>query len=360
MTAAPCFLHVVTDTDRRGAQRFGVDLHTWLSDRGHLSRVVALAPGVTSQTMALPVLGHKRLAPATLRRLRTALSEATVAIAHGSSTLAASAVAGAGLRTPFVYRSIGDLHYWADTPRRRVQLRVLLSRAAAVVALWSAARDVLVADFGVPSERVHVIPRGVPAAAFPAVDAGSRAVARRQLALPDAGPVLLSLGSLSAEKDVAAAIGCLASLDDAFLIVAGDGPLRGRLEQMAGQVAPGRVRFLGAVERPADVIAAADVLMLPSLTEGLPGVAVEAGLSGVPTVATDVGGVRDVVIDGVTGRVVPPRQPAAFAEAVRAALGERDRLGRSARDHCLRGFELDAVGLSWERLLGRLAAPRRI
>lgn len=351
-------LHVVTDTDRRGAQRFGVDLHSWLSERGHRSRVVALAPGATSQTLSVPVLGPTRLAPATLRRLRAALGEATVAVAHGSSTLAACAMAGWGLRTPFVYRSIGDLHYWADTTRRRLQVRVLLSRAAAVVALWTAARDVLVSDFGVPAGRVSTIPRGVRAGEFPAVDGRARARARRRLALPDGQRVLLSLGSLSPEKDVAAAIGCLTRIVDAVLVVAGDGPLRASLERAAAASAPGRVRFLGMVDRPADVLAAADLLVLPSLTEGLPGVAVEAGLSGVPTVATDVGGVRDVVIDGLTGRVVPRRQPEAFAAAVREALQQRDRLGLAAREHCLRGFELDVVARRWEQLLSTIPQRR--
>ena len=346
-------LHVVTDTDRRGAQRFALDLHDWLDARGHDSRLVALAPGTTAERLDVVPLGPRRLSSTTLRRLRALLGEASVVVAHGSTTLVACVAAGAGVATPLVYRSIGEVHYWANTAAKRVRMRYLLGRPAAVVALWQAAAGVLEDDFGVARDRLAVIPRGTASERFPLVDEADRARARGRLGLGMTDPVLLSLGSLSPEKNLEAAIACAAGLD-AWLLVAGDGPLRSRLEGVAAASGNDRVRFLGSVARPEEVIAAADVLLLPSLSEGLPGVAVEAGFSGVPTVATDVGGVRDVVLDGVTGRVVPAGDQAAFTAAVAEVLPSARELGLAARRHCLGGFDLSLVGSAWEDLLRRV------
>lgn len=345
-------LHVVTSTDRRGAEVFGTQLGDALGGLGWDTRTVALAPGRTVPRLDLPVLGDRPLAPATLAALRRAAAGSLV-VAHGSTTLPACALAAAGV-APFVYRNIGDPGYWAGPRYRRTRVGLLLRRARAVVALSERMAGVLARSFGVRPDRLAVIPNGVPSAAFPPTDGTRRAAARAAIGIEAAGPVIVYVGALRAEKDVGAAVEAAGHLDGATLVVAGDGPDRAVLERLAAQRAPGRVHFLGVVESSSDVLAAADVVVLPSRTEGLPGVLIEAAFTGVPAVATRVGAVDEVVVDGATGILVEAGDRLALAGALEAVLADPLAMGERARAHCLARFDLDVVAASWDRLLSRV------
>jgi glycosyltransferase involved in cell wall biosynthesis len=108
-----------------------------------------------------------------------------------------------------------------------------------------------------------------------------------------------------------------------------------------------------------DVLTAADAVLLTSDSEGLPGVLIEAGLVGLPAVATDVGWVSEVVIDDVTGRLVPAGRADQVAAALDNVLADAGRMGEAAHRHCIESFEMQRVVDRWERLLdGVLAAVR--
>jgi glycosyltransferase involved in cell wall biosynthesis len=353
-------LHVVTSTQRRGAENFAVDLAAAMGARGVPSNVVALTAGAGGDTLPVAALGPRPFALHTLRALRDRARPAALVVAHGSRTLPACALALAGTRVPFVYRSIGDPHAWAGGRLRRLRSRALLSRAGAVVALWPAAADAVRALYGVPTRVLHVIPNGVPAERCPPPDDGARAAARRRFGLPDDAPVVAVVGALAPEKRVGDAIAAVAALDGVHLLVAGDGPERNGLGRRADEAAPGRVRFAGTLPGPGDALAAADVVALPSRTEGMPGVLIEAGLAGVAVVATDVGGVGAVVRDGQTGVLVAPEDVPGLAAGITRALGERERLGRAARERCLAEFEIGPVAERWITLTRGLAAPGRL
>jgi glycosyltransferase involved in cell wall biosynthesis len=346
-------LHVITSTQRRGAETFAVDLAAALGERGAASEVVALAPG-TGDTLDVASLGPAALAPATLRALRRRAAAASAVVAHGSRTLPACALALAGRRTPVVYRSIGDPGAWAGGPLRRLRTRALLSRMAAITALWPAAADAAHDLYGVPRARLHVLPNAVPADRCPVPDARARAAGRARLGLPPGVPVVAAIGALSAEKRVADAVDAAAKVDGAHLLVAGDGPERPALEQRAAAALGDRAHFAGVLPGPADALAAADVIVSCSRTEGMPGVLIEAGLSGLPVVATDVGGVAQIVRDGETGVLVPPGDVDGLTAAVVRALAERSRLGAAARAHCLATFEIGPVADGWSELLRTL------
>ncbi len=346
-------LHVVTSTQRRGAETFAVDLAAALGARGVASDVVALAAG-SGDTLDVDTLGPSALGPATLRALRRRSAGATAVVAHGSRTLPACAVALAGRRTPVVYRSIGDPAAWAGGGVRRLRTRLLLRRMAGVTALWPAAADAVHTLYGVPRDRLHVLPNGVPAERCPVPDPAARHAARDRLGLPAAVPVVAVIGALSPEKRVADAVDAVAAVEGAHLLVAGDGPERHALEQRAAQALGDRAHFAGVLPGPAEALAAADVVVSCSGTEGMPGVLIEAGLSGRPAVATDVGGVAQIVRDGETGLLVAPGDVAGLTAALARALPERDRLGASARAHCLATFEIGPVADGWAALLRAL------
>jgi glycosyltransferase involved in cell wall biosynthesis len=133
--------------------------------------------------------------------------------------------------------------------------------------------------------------------------------------------------------------------------VAGDGPERNKVTRLADEIAPGRVQFLGVVADAASVYAAADTIVVSSHTEGLPGVLMEAGLSGLPAVTTDVGFVREIIRDGETGFVVPPNEPAALGAGLLQALEAPASMGLAARAHCLAHFGLARIAERWDTLL---------
>jgi len=344
-------LHVLTSNSRRGAETLAFELHCAMLAEGTRSDAVALSPRGGGDVLPVPILAGHRFSVSGLRALRRRATEARVVVAHGSSTLLACGAGLAGAGVPFVYVNIGDPHYWAATQARRARVRFLLRRAAAVAAISHGSRQVLVDDFGLPPERVHVIPNGRRAGAFPPADPATRARARQDLGLDESGDLLAMIGALSPEKRVDVAVDALAELPHVRLVVAGAGPQRDALADLAERRAPGRVTFLGSTDRPATVLAAADALVLSSDSEGVPGVLIEAGLAALPVVTTDVGWVREVVVDGVTGQLAPPGDPGALAAGVRAVLADRDRLGAAARVRCLERFELGAVLAQWNTLL---------
>ncbi|GAA1092596.1 glycosyltransferase family 4 protein [Kitasatospora arboriphila] len=363
-SARPAVLHLVTDPRRRGAQNLARDLHAELLRRGHRSELHSLqphadapdapdAPGAPAGGDAEP-LGPGRYHPATLRALRAAARRADVVVAHGSSTLPACAAALFGSRTPFVYVNIGDPRHWAASPVRRLRTGLLLRRAAAVAAISDGAREVLLDHYRLPARSVRTIPNGRTADRYPpAADEADRQTARAALGLPAEGPLLAWVGALAREKRPDLALDALALLPGVHLAVAGDGPLRA---EAAARDTTGRAHFLGALTDPAPLYRAADALVLTSDSEGVPGVLVEAALAGLPAVATDVGWVRDVVRDGVTGRLVPPGDAAALAGAVEKLLADaHGALGAAARRHALDRFDLAVVADAWQGLLAETA-----
>jgi glycosyltransferase involved in cell wall biosynthesis len=351
----PGVLHVITATSRRGAETFAVDLAAALAERGRPGRTVALTTDPSGSGFAVPVLGRRPLGFRTILALRREAKRARVVVAHGSSAVVACAIATLGTRTPFVYRNIGDPEFWLDTPRRRRQMRWILRRATATVALWERSGRAL-KEFGGADLRLTVIPTGVPARRFPPVDAATRRAARSRLGLSADGIVAVYVGSLSGEKNVDAAIAAVAAIPDAVLLLVGDGPERIRLERLSGEVAPGRIRFIGTRERPQDELAAADVLVLPSRTEGIPAVLIEAAFSGLPVVASAVGGIPEIVAEGVTGITVPPGDVAALSQAIGEATARGPAMGIAGRRRCIERFEIAVVAEEWDALLGGLGA----
>ena len=346
---------MITSTDRRGAEVFAVELERALIDLGHRVRTFALARGTSNHSLDVPVLGPAPLAIATLRTLRAEARSAEVVIGHGSRTLPACALSLTGTRTPFVYRNIGDPTYWSGHGLRRLRTTTFLGRARAVVALTSRTADTLHDHYRVGRDRLAVIPTAASRTRNRPATAEERSTARRNYGLPDGAPVAAVIGALSPEKAVDVAIDALAHLPELRLVVAGDGPERASLESRAARVAPARVKFTGALDDPSPAFAAADVVVLPSRTEGLPGVLIEAGLRGLACVATDVGYVRDIVIDGETGVVVAGEDSGALARGIERVLAEDAApgmgMGAAARTRCLDRFELEPIAKQWSELL---------
>jgi glycosyltransferase involved in cell wall biosynthesis len=160
-----------------------------------------------------------------------------------------------------------------------------------------------------------------------------RASARAALDLPEGAFVVGTLSRLVPEKRVDAVLRAVASLerDDVYVVVTGDGPEATRLTALAVELGlAARARFPGRTDDVTTALAALDVLALASSVEGLPLSLVEAMAAELAVVATRVGGVPEIVLDGETGLVVPPGDDAALASALGALANDRARAGRLA------------------------------
>jgi len=194
-------------------------------------------------------------------------------------------------------------------------------------------------------------------------DAMVRAEVRRELRLSD-DFLWLAVGRLEEVKDYPTLLKALTFVPrQARLVILGDGPLRGELTQLAAQLGlQQRVHFMGFQADVRRWMQAADGFVLASRYEGLPMVLLEAGASGLPSVATAVVGTREVVINGETGWLACADGPDALAAVVsrmmRIAPAERAAMGQRARQSIIERFGMETVLNKWERLYAELLEAR--
>jgi glycosyltransferase involved in cell wall biosynthesis len=146
-------------------------------------------------------------------------------------------------------------------------------------------------------------------------------------------------------------------------VVVGEGDQRAHLQERVESLGlPRAVTFLGERGDARQIIGAIDVLILPSLTEGLPNVVLEAFAYKTPVVATAVGGVPELVKDDETGWLVPPRDPHALAQAILDALSnpeEARRRAENAYKHLLEHFTVEKQVDKWEQALQAAVEGRK-
>ena len=172
-------------------------------------------------------------------------------------------------------------------------------------------------DRGWPADRAHYLPNFVPREA-------AAAVARAEFQTPDRAPLLLALGRLHENKAFDVLIEALAALPEAYLWLAGSGPLADDLEALAKQRGlSGRLRMLGWRDDVAGLFAAADIFICPSRHEPLGNVVIEAWAQATPVVAAATGGPAELIDDGVNGLLFPVDDAAALGEAITKLIDDR-------------------------------------
>ena len=333
-------------------------------DRGH--RVTLVAPGEApiadaGERQGVPVfrLDIRRKRPANLVALRRWLAERRAQIdvlnTHSSTDSWLGAIACATMRgAPPIVRT----RHVSTTIRNRPTTRWLYTRATAhIVTTGEALRIQLARDNGVPLERMTSIPTGIDLARFVPGDA---AAARARLGLPPR-PTIGIVATLRDWKGHDVLFEVLARERAAWsawnVVVVGDGPYRDRLEaQLAALDLADSVRFAGQQEDVVSWLQALDLFALPSWgEEGVPQAIMQAMACGIPVVSTTVGAIREAVLDGVTGIIVPPRDATALGAALarlRDDASMRERFASAGRERATRDFGLD-------RMLDRMEAVFR-
>jgi glycosyltransferase involved in cell wall biosynthesis len=344
-------LQVTTTSQRRGAEVFAHQLGEQLRSRGHTVTTVALEQTRSGSDLAFEHLRHGRTDPRGISELVAAARRHDIAVAHGGSTLAPVMLAAGLARRPFVYRNIGDPEFWGQARFAGARVGAPLRRARHVVALYHGAARYMIDRYGLRASDVTVISNAVEAELFPAVDAARRSRARQVLGIGMSERVVGYLGALSEEKRPEWAVRAIERLPESTLLVAGEGALREQLEALVVATrAQDRVRFLGTTDQPAQFLSAIDVLVLPSRTEGIPGALLEAALTGVPTVATAVGGVAEVTSALHAGMTVGSGDLDGFVNAVRRVLSG-EQAPKPDREAAIRDHALTSVADRWESIL---------
>lgn len=280
---------------------------------------------------------------------------ATVIHSHQYSPLVYAALARyrlPGIR--FVATEHGRLAGDRPTLKRRM-INPLLSRIPdALVAVSGELRETMIAE-GYAARRVTVIHNGVR---LPSAAALSRRAARERLGLPPSAPVVGTVARLDPVKDLGTLLAAFADLradlPSAVLVMIGDGPDSLPLQQRAAALGiGGAVRWMGSRDDARDVVAGFDVLANTSLSEGVSVSLLEGMACGVPVVATGVGGTPEVVVDGVTGLLVPSRDSGAVAAAFRSLLsdaGRREAMGRAGAARVADRFSFDRMLAQYDAL----------
>jgi glycosyltransferase involved in cell wall biosynthesis len=227
------------------------------------------------------------------------------------------------LGVPFVAVAQGsDVHQYLEVPARRRIILDHMARAAAIVTRSEELRRLLVGA-GLDGRRIQVIYNGVDHDVFhPARGAADRAAARAALGWDAAAEVVLYVGNLVPVKNPRLCLDAFARVASergrARMVMVGDGPLEAELRGAAHA----RVSLVGrkGEREVAALMRAADVLCVPSDNEGVPNVILEGLASGLPVVATRVGGIPEIVTSPLLGTLVPRGDVGALAAALTAAL----------------------------------------
>lgn len=296
-----------------------------------------------------PLRGHR----AAVRRLREIVTEGRYGVVHAHGLRAGidAALAARGL-CPVVLTVHNVVH-----PDVAGRTKYLLYRRAEGLAVgltdhtFAVSRDIAA---HLRSRKVEVLYLGI---GDPPPVSRDRAAIRAELGVKDDERLVVTASRLSAQKALPVMFEALAAAATPFVLaLLGTGPQEEELRAAAAAHGiAGRVRWLGFRRDVADYIAAGDVFCLSSVWEGVPLAAQEAILLGVPVVGTAVGGMPELVEDAVTGRLVPPRDPAALAAALRQVLASealRKTFADGARASLQQRF-------STQRMLDRLATEYR-
>lgn len=224
-------------------------------------------------------------------------------------------------------RTLLHMHDLNDPGALSVVQRVVAQPTDAAVCVSQAVCDLAVRRYHVRPERVCVARNGVPLELLRDAGVDSRSRMRAELGIAAEQPVLASIGRMHPVKGHRALLAMLPAIvrscPRALLLVIGDGPERPACEDLATRLGVARhVRFLGSRSDVPRLLSAIDLVLMPSQSEGLGLAAIEGLAAARPVIAFAVGGLPEVVVDGVNGRLVPPGDSHAFAQAVIDTLGD--------------------------------------
>ena len=221
-------------------------------------------------------------------------------------------------------------------------------------------------EYGVPENKIKVVHNAVSIDSFESLKKiNMRKEVLERLGIPSEGKLIVSAGRLSPEKGhrfLVEAIGMLrGSMNNNHFVFCGDGPCQKDLEKQSKELGISEIcHFVGFRRDLKEIFQAMDLMVLPSLTEGLPNVVLEAFACAKPVVATAVGGVPEIVENGVNGILVPKERPDLLAEAIKGCLadpGKSRMMGEAGYNKVKTEFTFESQTQKLEAIYNQLAVP---
>ncbi|MFL5863021.1 MAG: glycosyltransferase [Solirubrobacteraceae bacterium] len=342
-------------SDQGGAERFALGLAT------HLPQA-RFEPWVCSTRFASPdaceALADAGVPHVSLRRrgkldvhrlgglaMLLKMGRFDVVHAHMFGSNVWGTVLGALCRVPVVIAHEHNWSYSGEFMRRMIDRHLISRYATRFVAVSESNRSQMLELEGIPADKVLVLPTAyIPHRITDPTDI------RAELGLAPDARIIGVAAILRVEKALEVMITALAQVrerfPDAHLVIAGDGPQRGDLERhVSSRGLAGTVHFLGQRRDVTSILETVDVGALSSDWEGMPLFVLECMATGTPVVATDVGGIPEMIAHDRTGLLVPPRDPGALATAISTLLGDPERRRRhaAAAMERMHAFTIDAV-----------------
>ncbi|PXW95563.1 glycosyltransferase involved in cell wall biosynthesis [Sphaerotilus hippei] len=360
-------LHVLESLDFGGLERVVTDLAIAQHRRGHQVTVCCLhrTDGYKAELLAAGievVIAHKTggLDLGAIRVLRRVARERRIEVVHAHSFMpnyyaAASLLALRG--GPVLVGTSHDMGTRLANRQLRLLYRGSLLRTARVAMVGQQVHDRHVQMGHVPRHKAATVLNGIPVERF-RLSAERRAQARAALGVDGDTLLIGAVGRLVALKNHQLLIEVLPALLARWpglrLAIIGGGPLEAELAGRVEQLGLGaQVLLTGQRSGVADLLPALDVFAMPSLTEGLSIALLEACATGLPIVATRVGGNPEIIQDGTSGLLVPPADGAALQQALARLLESaplRSQLGAAAERWVREHASIDAVCVAYDRL----------
>lgn len=364
-------LQLVTKRQYRGAELSAWNLSRKLMERGHTLIWVGIYPNMEEvleldQAINIDLPGSQKsffnLQKA--KALRQIIREHRVDViqANGAETLKYAVAAGMlGAKRPVVYRNISQVSFWMKgSPLKKWVNHFLLNRASRVVSVGEASMKDIVSSFPSLASKTSVIHRGIP------VKTTDKAAAVRllqsQYALKETTKILFWAGAFSPEKNPGMLIEVMKVLrglyPDVVLLMSGKGPMQEEIALKIQQAGLEKEILLTGYQKDlTPYYAGADVFVLVSHIEGVPGVVLEAAMQQTPAVTVQVGGVHEVIEPNSTGVIVEGYRPDDFAQAVFELLSkdeQRIQMGKQAHAFVLNRYNEEVNTGKFETLYKQL------
>jgi starch synthase (maltosyl-transferring) len=352
---------VITDLDVGGAERCLARVARHMRRQGWPVAVCSLMPSgsVAGELTAAGVpcyelgLSSWRCLPAAALRLATLIARYRPYLVH-TFLFHANVLGRVVARLLGVPRVISSVRV-AEPRRWHLAAETLTCRLAdRLVCVCASVAEHMRRRAHVPPTLIDVIPNGIEFDRF----AGAEAVARSLIGLPEDAQVAITVARLDVQKGfgtlLQATAGVLGKLPNFYLLVVGTGALREQIQKEAQRLRiADRVLLLGRRDDVPQLLRAADLFVLPSRWEGMPNALLEAMAAGLPVVATAVHGSRELVTDGLTGRLVPVDDAEALERAIIELLQDpagRRRLADAGQRHVAEHFSLQHMLRRYESL----------
>lgn len=362
-------LQLVTKRQYRGAEVFAANLSKELIDLGHEIIFVGLYKNdkdilEVKKARNIDVSNSKRskFSLKIVLKLYSLIKEIKpdVIQCNGSDTLKYSIAATLGIsKIPVVYRNISTISEWIKSPHQKLLYELLLKKVDHITSVGENARQDLIKTFKYPEEKITVIRRGIP---LREVKGSAVHRLREELDLAESDNIVMHVGNFSPEKNHRFLIDIFKRIKtvnpNIKLVCVGAGLLFEEIKEEIEKSNLERTVFLLGFRRNApELLAASDLCVLCSKIEGVPGVVLEAAAQKKPTVSVDVGGIKEVLLNNRTGKIVEDYNMEDFVRNIISLIENVDlrrKLGENAYNLVLEEFNPSKNALKFEELYSSL------